>query len=135
MRFAEEHLPKKRPSTQRDYQSSIARHILPELKHLKVTDVSYSDVDALHRKITKRGTPYHANRVLALLSKMFSQAIRWGWRADNPTKGIERNQEHKRQRYLSADELGRLTLALAEHDDQQAANIIRLLLLTGARRG
>jgi integrase len=26
-------------------------------------------------------------------------------------------------------------VALAEHDDQQAANIIRLLLLTGARRG
>jgi integrase len=134
-RFAEEHLPKKRPSTQRDYQSAIDRHILPELKYLKVADVSYSDVDALHRKITRRGTPYHANRVLALLSKMFSQAIRWGWRADNPAKGIERNQEHKRQRYLSADELGRLTLALAEHDDQQAANIIRLLLLTGARRG
>jgi integrase len=26
-------------------------------------------------------------------------------------------------------------VAIAEHDDQQAANIIRLLLLTGARRG
>jgi integrase len=66
---------------------------------------------------------------------MFSLTIRWGWRTDNPAKGIERNQEQKRHRYLAGDELGRLTKALAEHEDQQAANIIRLLLLTGARRG
>jgi integrase len=66
---------------------------------------------------------------------MFGLAIRWGWRSDNPAKGIERNPEEKRHRYLAGDELGRLTAALAEHEDQQAANIIRLLLLTGARRG
>jgi integrase len=53
---------------------------------------------------------------------------------DNPAKGIERNPEHKRERYLSGEELARLTAALAEHRDQQAANIIRVLLLTGARR-
>ncbi len=134
-RFANEHMPKKRPSTQRDYQSAIDRHVLPEMKHLKVAEVTFTHVDALHSKITRRGTPYHANRVLSLLSKMFSQAVRWGWRTDNPAKGVERNQEHKRQRYLSADELTRLTVALADHDDQQAANIVRLLLLTGARRG
>ena len=56
-------------------------------------------------------------------------------RTDNPVKGIHRNTEHHRRRYLSADELVRLTKALAEYPDQQAANIIRLLLLTGARRG
>ena len=41
----------------------------------------------------------------------------------------------KRRRYLSADELGRLASALADQRDRQAANIIRFLLLTGARRG
>ena len=56
-------------------------------------------------------------------------------RTDNPCIGIERNQEQKRKRYLSGDELVRLTAALAGHSDQQAANIVRLLLLTGARRG
>jgi integrase len=53
----------------------------------------------------------------------------------NPCRGVERNQEHRRGRYLSADELARLTPALAHYSDQQAASIIRLLLLTGARRG
>ena len=73
--------------------------------------------------------------MVSILSKMFSLAIRWQWRSDSPTRGIERNPELKRHRYLSGDELGRLSIALAAHGDQQAANIVRLLLLTGSRLG
>jgi CHAT domain-containing protein len=58
---------------------------------------------------------------------MFSMAIRLHMRPDNPCKGIERNQEQKRRRYLSADELTRLIKALDEYRDQQSADIIRLL--------
>lgn len=134
-RFEEEHLPKKRAATSRGYLALITNDILPELRNKKVADVTFADVDALHRKITKRGARYQANRTVAILSKMFSLAVKWGWRGDNPAKGIERNAEDKRHRYLSGDELGRLTRALEEYPDQQAANIIRLLLLTGARRG
>ena len=43
--------------------------------------------------------------MLAALSKMFNLAIKWQWRADNPVKGVERNQEVKRNRYLSGDEI------------------------------
>ncbi len=133
-RFLEEHVAKKRPATRREYTSIIETKILPALRHMKVADVTFSDIDGLHRKLSK-AAPYRANRAAAVLSKMFSLAIKWGWRSDNPAKGIERNQEDKRHRYLSGDELGRLTLALADHKDQQGANIIRLLLLTGARKG
>ena len=66
---------------------------------------------------------------------MFSLAVRWGMRSDNPCKGVERNYEAARKRYLSPDELARLAKALAEHPDKQAADIVRLLLLTGARKG
>jgi integrase len=132
-RYQEEHLPKKRPSSQGDDKSMIELEIIPALKHLKVAEVTFSDIDGLHRKITKRGRAHRANRVVALLSKMFGLAIRWGWRADNPVRGIERNPENKRTRYLSGAELVSLTEALAKIEDQQAANIIRLLLLTGAR--
>lgn len=134
-RFEEEHLAKKRPATARDYRAIIRREILPALKTKKVAEVDYTDVDNLHRKITRRGAPYLANRTVAVLSKMFGLAIKWKWRTDNPAKGIERNDEQKRHRYLSAAELAALTGALADLEDQQAANIFRLLLLTGARRG
>jgi integrase len=134
-RFIAEHLPRKRSSTQRTYQPQIDNVIRPALGGLKVAEVTFSDIDGLHRKITARGTAYRANRVIALLSRMFSMAIKWRMRADNPVKGIERNQEQKRQRYLTGAELTRLTTALAEMRDQGAANAVRLLLLTGARRG
>ena len=135
-RFEQEHLPKRRPGTQVDYKSIINKHLRPHWKrHAKVADVSADDVERLHQRISATGHGYRANRVLAIASKMFSLAVRWRYRADNPAKGIERNYEAKRKRYLSADELGRLLTALASHPDQQVANIFRLLLLTGARRG
>ena len=109
-------------------------HIRPALGRLKVCALTYGDIAALHRRISVTAT-YQANRTIAVLSRMLSLAIKWGWRSDNPARGIQRNQEEKRHRYLTADELVRLTNALAQHPDQQAANIFRLLLLTGARRG
>lgn len=133
-RFEEEHLAKKRPATQRDYKALMKREILPAFKHKKVTEVEFTDIDGLHRKISKRA-PYLANRTVAVLSKMFALAIRWKWRTDNPAKGIERNEEQKRHRYLSPAELKNLTSALAAMLDHQGANIIRMLLLTGARKG
>ena len=132
--FEDEYLPRKREWTQKGYKQQIKADILPAMRRLKVAAVTYSDVDRLHRDLSKRA-PTHANRVIALLSRIFSLAIKWEYRTENPCKGIERNQEQKRKRYLSRDELVRLTTALAGHGDQQAANIVRLLLLTGARRG
>jgi integrase len=132
-RFLSEHVEKKRPSTQREYKA-LAREIREGIGTLKVTAIDYSDVEKLHRTITKRA-PYRANRALAVLSKMMSLAMKWRMRLDNPVRGVERNQEPKRRRYLSADELGRFTKALNEHPNQETANVFRLLLLTGARSG
>ena len=134
-RFLAEYLPRKRASTQHTYKPQIENVIRPALGRLKLAEVTFADTDGLHRKLSAHGTPYRANRVIALLSRMFSMAMRWQWRSDNPCRGIERNAEPKRRRYLSADELARLGHALDKASDQQSANIIRLLLLTGARRG
>ena len=62
-RFEQEHLPRKRPRTARDYRRMLANHIRPHFgPHTKVADVTFADVDALHRKITKSGATYAANR-------------------------------------------------------------------------
>jgi integrase len=133
-RFLADYVPRKRPGTAKDYRNQIRAEIRPALGRLKVAEVVFRDIDRLHRKISQRA-PTQANRALALLSRMFSMAIRWGMRTDNPCKGVEKNVEEKRSRYLSADEMARLSAALADLRDQTAANAIRLLLLTGARRG
>ena len=108
-RFVAEHLAKKRPSTVRNYRALIDGDIMPALKHKKVAEVEFTDVDSLHRRVTKRA-PYMANRTVAVLSKMFALAVKWKWRNDNPVRGIERNHEEKRERYLSSIEIDGLTL-------------------------
>jgi integrase len=133
-RYIEEHLPEKRVMSAADDKSMIEKIIRPRLGAEKLASIDRTAIVKLHRSLTAT-TPYRANRVLALLSKMFNLAITWEWRTDNPAKGVKKNKEAKRKRYLSPAEIARLTEVLADHVDQASANIVRLLLLTGARRG
>lgn len=121
----------KRPSSLRNDRQMIDGIIRPRIGGLRLGAVSKRDIEALHASL--KGTPYRANRILALLSKMFSLAIEWEWRTDNPAHGVPRFHEDKRERWLSPEELQRFTQALNEYPDQNAADALRLLLLTGAR--
>ena len=132
-RYIEDHLPRKRTLSAADDKAMIASFIRPKFGAEKVATLTHSSVDQLHRSMKDK--PYRANRVLSLLSKMFNLAIKWGWRTDNPAKGVDRYQEEKRERFLTGPEIAGLTKALASHADKDVANIVRLLLLTGARRG
>jgi integrase len=132
-RFIDEHLPGKRPSTQSNYAAAIRNVILPRLGTLKVGEVTFDDISALHRAVSKTA-PYQGNRIVSQLSKMFALAIKWKWRSDdNPCRGIELNHEEPRERYLKPDELSRLAGALDSSPDKQAAAAVALLLLTGSR--
>jgi integrase len=133
-RFERDYLSRNRTTTQRVYRQQIRTDILPAFAKTKVAAISHADIDGFHHRLSGRA-PTHANRTIAVLSRMFSLAVRWGWRSDNPCKGVERNQENKRHRYMTAAEISRLSAALAKLADQGAANAVRLLLLTGARRG
>src|SRR5262249_53089499 len=128
----ERHGPKKRESSLCNDRSLLDRFILPRLGAKLVAELSRRDVETLH--LSLKETPYQANRAMALLSKMLSLAIRWGWRTDNPVKGIERFPEERRERWLRDNELGRLLEALGRYPDRRVADAIRLLMLTGARR-
>jgi integrase len=138
-RYLAEHAPKKRSGD--EDRKMIDLYIRPAIGTLRVVDVKFDDCDKLHRRISTRskrkpsGAPYRANRVAALLHKLFELAIRWEMRPDNPAKGIERNAEEPLERYLKADELNRLLDVLDGLKDRQVANIIRLLMETGCRPG
>ena len=125
--------PYKHPSSVHNDKGMLDGIVLPRFGRLRVAAVDRRDVETLHHQL--KGTPYRANRVLSLLSKMFSLAVHWGWRSDNPTQGIPRYHEEPRARWLTQEELERLQAALAAHPDQKAANAVRLILQTGARKG
>jgi integrase len=132
--FIEEHLSKKAPATQRDYKHIIDTYIRPELKHEPVAAIDFTHANKIFRKISKAGKKTTANRAMAVLSKMFSEAQKRKWATANPTKGVEKNEEVKRERFLDAKEVARLIDALATLEDTQASNIFRLILLTGCRK-
>ena len=116
-RYLAEHVEKRnRPRTREEIKRLVARHIRPQLGRHKVGAVTRQDVAKLHREL--ESTPRQANFVLAVCSKAFSLAETWAMRAEgsNPCTKIERNPENARERFLSADELGRLgnTLRQAE---------------------
>jgi integrase len=123
----------KRASSVRNDREMINNIIRPTLGSLRLQAVGKRDLETLHASF--KTTPYRANRVLALLSKMFSLAAEWEWVNANPAHGIPRFQEDKRERWLTTQELHRFTKALDAYSDQNAADALRLLLLTGAREG
>ena len=116
----------------------LERFVLPAFGKRKLAEVTRADVVKLHHRL--KGTPYQANRVLALLSKMFNLAEHWDLRPDgtNPCRHVEKYRERNRERFLSEAELARLAevLAAAERTRTQSPSVIaaiRLLLFTGAR--
>jgi integrase len=131
---------KKRPSSVRMDEVNLRLHVIPKLGRMKVALVTRPDISALHHSMRDR--PGAANRVLALLSKMFNLAEKWDLRPDwsNPCLHVERNPERKMERFLSTEELRRLGTVLfeAERTATELPSVIaaiRLLLFTGARLG
>jgi integrase len=132
--YAESH---KKPRSIEEDRRNLAKHIRPALGSLKAGAVTRQDALKLRHKM--RATPGAANRVQALLSKMFSLAEEWGIRSEgsNPCRRIAKFPEKQRERFLSTDELRRLGTAFAdaakEGERLSGIAIIRLLLLTGCR--
>lgn len=138
-RYLSDHADVRKKASSADGDRRLIRlHLRPALGSKKVAAVTRADVAGLHHKL--RETPYEANRVLALASKMFALSERWGMRADgsNPAKNIDRFKEEKRERYLTSAEVARLWQVLnsdaaAAKASPAAIAAIKLLMLTGRR--
>lgn len=107
------------------------KRILTVLGGKRLAEIRQSDIAQFHESL--RETPYQANRVLALLSSIFNYGIAHKWIEANPAKGIVKFDEAKRERFLTVEELQKFREALNRYKDQSAANVLRLLLLTGSR--
>jgi integrase len=155
--------PRKKPRSVHDDHLLITAHVLPGLGKRRVADITISDIDVFladvkARKFVKpksgkgRGhrppappkwqpeAPGAANRVRALLSKMFNLAeLRFGMRprGSNPVQGTIKNTEHPRKRHASPAELARIAEAMhdlaLEHPLSTAA--LWCMFYTGARVG
>jgi len=79
-----------------------------------------------------------ASRTVGMLGAIFEFAKRHGTIEDNPARGIRRFADNKLRRFLNADELRALGVAMrkAQREGENPTGIaaIRALLLTGCRR-
>lgn len=136
-RFLAEHAGTKcKPRTAQAYRALIENLILPELGRKRAREVTRQDVAALHH--ANRAAPTQANRMLAVLSAIFTFAERRGERPDgtNPCRHVERFPERKRERFLSYEELARLGEVLTGYKGSPyVTTAIWLLVFTGARLG
>ncbi|HME70493.1 MAG TPA: site-specific integrase [Myxococcota bacterium] len=139
-RFLREHVQAKRkPSTWIEYESLLRVHIIPAIGRFKVAELTREQITNLHHEM--RAIPAQANRAIAVVSRMFTLAERWGLRPDgtNPCRHVERYREGRRERFLSAREMARLGEVLAKAqreavEPEAAIAALRLLLLLGARK-
>lgn len=154
-RYLSEHCAKLAPTNASDQASMMNKLVAPRWGQRLVTEITKADVDRLLAKIAQgrarphkakpnnrarklqpaRPTPIRANRVGEALRKMFNLAVEWGMRDDNPASSFYRRTENARERFLTKDEINRLAAALDADEDQRAAGIIRICMLTGARVG
>lgn len=145
----------KKPSTIAIDKSNTERHIKPLLGRRPIGSITREDVARFQRDVATgktatdvrtgprgrarvtggRGT---AARATTVLGTVFSFAIREGYVAKSPVRGVELYQLEGRERYLTSVELGRLGDALnaaeAEGMNPTAIAAIRLLLFTGCRK-
>jgi integrase len=134
-RFLEEHVDAKRKQrTGVEYRRLLTQFVLPKLGKKKLEDITRGDIAKLHHSLSK--TPYQANRVLAVLSALFTKAEAWGLRPDgsNACRHVERFPEKGRERMLNDDEFMRLHNALGLYQGRPYVTAaIQLLLFTGCR--
>ena len=124
--------------------SMIENVINPAFGSIPLKDIDREDIAKLHRKIgrqinsrTEKPKIYRANRILALLSKMFEFAITEGYLPEthpNPAKRIKKFKEESRDTWIAPEQVPKLAQALDNEQNSVARDAIWLYLLTGLRK-
>lgn len=99
----------------------------------RLSEITRQDVLALHQRKGKTA-PVLANRIHALVHKVFNHAIDIGMDIANPAARIKKFREEERERYIVEHEMRRFLRALAIEPDPMFRDFFLVLLLTGARK-
>lgn len=146
----------KKESTLAIDRGRIERHIVPLLGKKAVRDLQPSDINRFLRDVAAGKTATEvktktrgraivtggkgtAARTVGLLGGILSFAVSEGIISTNPARGVKRPADGKREIRLTLDDYEALGAALRASEADclpwQAIGAIRLLMLTGCRRG
>lgn len=132
--FIEQHA-KAHKRTWRDDQWRIDKYLLPAWKSRAVGDIRRQDVHALLDRIAGDGKPVQANRTQALISKLWNFAIDRGHAEVNPCHRMAKRAPERARTVVLDDDALRVLWAALDAAPGDAADAVRLRLLTGQRGG
>jgi len=120
------------PDQKKNARRMIDKVIVPRLGQRKLDALTTAEIVDLHVSMSEH--KYGANQVLTVLKAALNKGIEWGMCTNNPARGIERHPEDERTNWLSETQLANLDAAITQYG-KDSGELIRLLLLSGARRG
>ena len=125
-----------KPSTLKVNLGYFKNHILPWFRSRPIAGITRRDIQQWFASL--HATPVSADRSAPVLSVILRQAEVYGYRPEgsNPCTGIKRYRRRGRERFLTADEMRRLSRVLDRYRESHPlrTSIVRLLLLTGCRK-
>ncbi len=144
----EQYLERHSKWKKRSWQDDRARYRLyleKPLGNKKLSHITRLDIASIHSGITKQmkekgkspsSTQYKsgatANRVLALVSVVFNWGISTGFMPENnPARGIKKNTEKSRERFLQPEELAGFLQSVREEESDDIRDYVMLSLFTG----
>ena len=133
------HFPRYKPSTRKGVNSALGSQLLPAFGTTPLDRITRNQVLRWF-DVYSRTAPGGANYTLRILRQILDYAVARGHLRMNPARDVPMNRRTALTRFLSRDELRRLHRALDKHARigtrlARQADIVRLLLLTGCRRG
>ena len=131
------HFDRYKPSGRETASVLLGRQLLPAFGSKPLDRIAPAHVRKWFDRYS-RTAPGGANRAIDMLRQIMNFAIACGHVELNPVKGVRRNPRPALTRFLSREEIARLHAVLdaqTRKGSRQQADIIRLLLLTGCRRG
>ena len=126
-----------KPSSRRGVSALMNGRLLPAFGSRPLDRITQARVRKWFDAFS-RTAPGNANHALATLRQIMNFAIACGHIDVNPARGLKMNRRPALTRFLSREEVARLHNVLdrqVRKGGRQQADMIRLLLLTGCRRG
>jgi integrase len=118
-------------TTRREYERIADTRLAHHFGAMPITAVTAAHVAMYLEKRKRDGHPHMGNRERAVLSAAYEFALRHGWAQGNPCRGVRRNTERPRRRYVSDGEF----LEAFEAAPEPLQDALALALLTGLRQG
>ena len=123
------HVDAKKRTTQENYKGHFDRHFLKPFGDKRLDDISYRDITSITDKLTPSNRAY----ALAVIRIFWNFCRRRQLTTNNPTNSVQVRPSPARDRVLSDTEFKCVWLATEEATTFNI--IVRLLMLTGQRRG